>query len=241
MIACIPSKGRSKTVTYKLFEEVGITALHFIEPQDADSYSALKTICIGKNDMGVGFARQFILDWCKANQHQWVIMCDDDITAFGDVIDRKCVKKNAGIFFDILTTAKKLPFALYGINFRQYAWSETKNYSINSKVFTAVTIMNTDLLQHKYPDTLKEDITFLFEAIRLTPGVMKFNKYWFNTPPVGTNQGGCFDAYQQGEQDTMNAILNQYKGYVKVVSKKDRDDIKWDVAKFAADHKRKIV
>jgi hypothetical protein len=39
----------------------------------------------------------------------------------------------------------------------------------------------------------------------------------------------------------MNAILNQYNGYVKVVTKKDRDDIKWDVAKFAAAHKRKIV
>ena len=31
MICYIPSKGRPKTNTYKLFQEVGIEAVHFIE------------------------------------------------------------------------------------------------------------------------------------------------------------------------------------------------------------------
>lgn len=96
MIACIPTKGRPKTKTYKLFEDVGIKVFHFIEPQDIESYNVPNKISILENDKGVGYARNFILNYCRNNSIELCIMCDDDIDSFGEVVNGKTIKKGNG-------------------------------------------------------------------------------------------------------------------------------------------------
>lgn len=242
MIACIPSKGRPNTSTHKLFESLGIDAIHFVEPQDLDLYKNKKCVSIKKNDMGIGYARQYIIDYCKKNKIDWCIMCDDDIDSFGYVEDGKCIKKDASIFFDMIKIASKLPFEMYGMSFRQYAWSENKKYSINSKVFTAVSLINIPNIKWKYENTFKEDIQFLMDGIRLGNGQLKFNHFFFNCPPIGTNKGGCFDGYVNKEDEkSITSIMNKYKGYTSVVNKKDRKDVKWYVRQWAVKHKKKTL
>jgi hypothetical protein len=126
MIACIASKGRPNTTTYKLYNDAGIEALHFIEPQDAEQYNGLKKIIIDKNDAGLMYVRQYILDYARSNNLEYIIMSDDDITDFGISHNNKCITKNGNILHDIFTKASSLPFEIIGMNYRQHAWSAQK-------------------------------------------------------------------------------------------------------------------
>ena len=132
MICFIPTKGRLNTKTYKLFEDVGIEVKHFIEPQEIKKYKVPNKVSILENDKGIGYVRNFMLNYARENNHEWVLICDDDVTSFG-IYNGKTVKKTAGIWNDILEKAKKLPFELIGINYTQHAWHEKTSYSINKK------------------------------------------------------------------------------------------------------------
>jgi len=46
MICFIPTKGRLKTKTYKLFQDVGIEVKHFIEPQEIEKYNVPNKVSI---------------------------------------------------------------------------------------------------------------------------------------------------------------------------------------------------
>ncbi len=84
MICYIPSKGRPKTQTYKLFQSAGIEVLHFIEPSEIELYDVPGTkVNIGENDRGIAYVRNFMMDYAKEHRHEWVIIADDDITGFG--------------------------------------------------------------------------------------------------------------------------------------------------------------
>ena len=73
MICFIPTKSRFKTTTYKLFENVGIKTLHFIEPSEMTLYDVPNKINILKNDNGISYVRNFMLDYAKSNNIDWFI------------------------------------------------------------------------------------------------------------------------------------------------------------------------
>jgi len=241
MICCIPTKGRQNTKTYQLFEKKGIKTYHFIEPQDWESYNVPNKIMLPENDRGVGYVRNFILNWCKVKQEQICIMSDDDINSFGYVSNGKCIQSDASIFYDMLPIINKMPFEMYGMSFRQFAWSEKRKYSINSKPITGVVVLKTNKLNWEYPNIFKEDLIFQFETIRNGHGTLKFNHFFFNCPAVGTNKGGCFDGYQNKEDVyAAKKILQKYYGFVKIVKKKKTIDVKWDFKKWAIHHQKDV-
>ncbi len=241
MICCIPTKGRPHTKTYLIFEEANIVTYHFIEPQDWGSYEVPNKVKLPANDMGVGYARNFILEWCRSQREDICIMSDDDINSFGYVANEKAVKSDASIFHEMLPVIQKTPFEMYGMSFRQFAWAEKTKYSINSKPITGVVIVKPRKLLWKYPSTFKEDLIFQFETIRNGYGALKFNHFFFNCPAVGTNQGGCYDGYQKKEDESAaKRIMQIYHGFVRIVKKPKRIDIRWDFKKWAKHHKRDV-
>jgi len=242
MIVCIPTKGRFKTSTYKLFENVGIKTFHFIEPDEYELYNVPNKVNIEKNNRGIGYVRNFILEWSKKNNFKVICMCDDDILSFGYAENGKSIKSDANIFKEIINITNKTPFEIYGMNFRQFAWAEQKKYSINSKTFTGCVVIKVDKIKWNYENTFKEDIQFLFDTIKNGNGCLKFNKLFFDTPPVGTNLGGCYDGYKNKEDEKcFNFILNKYKGFTTVIKKKKSFDIKWDIKSYAKKFKKKVL
>ena len=94
MICYIPSKGRPSTKTYTLFQSAGIEVLHFIEPSEYELYHVPGTkVNIGKDNQGIAYVRNFMLDYAKRHGHIHVIVCDDDVTSFGKYIDGKKIKR----------------------------------------------------------------------------------------------------------------------------------------------------
>lgn len=242
MIACIATKNRQNTKTYKLFEEVGIPFLHFIEPQDYDSYTVPNKVSIEKNDKGLMYVRNFILEYAKKNNIDWFIMSDDDITQFGKSYGTKCITTDANIFKEIHSYASKYPFEVVAINYRQHAWHEKKAYSINNGFADVCVMINAAKVSWKFEDDLplKGDREFCLKAMKYGNGVLKFNKYFYNTPGIGTNAGGLQTVYQQKRDiEDVKRIVYTWKPYAtQITNSMGRADFKFDFKSFCNDFKK---
>ena len=242
MICFIPTKGRFNTKTYKLFEEVGIEVKHFIEPQEIDKYNIPNKISILENNKGIGYVRNFMLNYARKNKYEWVLICDDDVNSFG-IYNGKTIKKDASIWIDILKKVKDLPFELIGINYTQHAWHEKTTYSINKKFAEVCVLMNISKISWNYrPEfNLKEDRDFALQTIKNGNGILRFNHYWFSCPDVGTNAGGLQDMYKaKKDEESAKKMCYEWHPFITLKNKGERIDMKTDI-KELANHYKKIV
>jgi len=233
MICFIPTKSRLKTKTYKLFEEADIEFKHFIEPKEFDLYNVPNKVNINKNDQGISYVRNFMLNYARENKHDWVIFCDDDVTDFG-IYNGKTIKKGASIWHQILNKANKLPFELVGINYAQHAWHEKTSYSINKKYVEVCVMINVKKIKWNYVEGLKQDRQFCFETIKNGYGVLKFNHFWFRCPDVGSNKGGLYNEYKnKKDSQAAERLVQTYYPYAKLVVKNKRLEAKLNLKEYA--------
>tara|TARA_R100000152_G_scaffold18399_1_gene10195 strand:+ start:8277 stop:9026 length:750 start_codon:yes stop_codon:yes gene_type:complete len=240
VIVCIGSKGRPQTTTYKLFEGK-FKVYHFIEPQEMDLYDVPNMINIEQNDMGISYMRNFVLKWCKENNKKWIILADDDIVSFGKSVNGKTIKMDAEIWNDIYNKVKNMPFELIGINYVQHAWHEMYSVSINSKFVDCCVLINVSAVNWDFGDwLLKVDRNFTLETIKNGYGTIKFNKYWFSCPEVGTNTGGLQDMYK-AKKDTEWAVklVEKWRPHAKLIKKKKRIDAKVNIKAVAKHYNKK--
>lgn len=242
MICFIPTKGRLNTKTYKLFQEVGIEVKHFIEPQEINKYQVPNKVSILENDKGIGYVRNFMLNYARENNYDWVLICDDDVTHFGEYINTN-VKKDASIWYDIYNKVKSLPFELIGINYRGHAWHEKTTYSINKKFAEVCVLMNVSKIKWDYrPEfNLKEDRDFALQTIKKGNGILRFNKYFFNCPDVGTNKGGLQDEYKaKKDEESAKKMCYEWHPFIILQKKGNRIDMKTDIKGLATYYKKTI-
>lgn len=238
MICLIPTKSRFKTKTYSLFEKVGIKVYHFIEPQEMQLYDVPNKINIGLNDQGVTYVRNFMLDFARKNKMDWVIICDDDVQNFG-IYEGKTKITDAGIWWQIFEKAKKLPFEIIGINYRQHAWHEKKKYSVNKKFAEVCVLLNVSKISWNYKPNTKEDRDFQLQTIMKGNGVLRFNHFWFGCPGIGSNKGGLHNLYLQ-KKDTIWAqqIVKDWHPFATLIQKEDRIDAKIDLKSLTSFYKK---
>lgn len=214
--------------------------MHFVEPQEFQIYNIPNKISIEKNDAGIGYVRNFILNYAKQNKYEWVIMCDDDVTEFGEAINNKCIITSANIWNKVYEKAKKLPFEIYGLNYRQHAWHETKNYTINKSFVEVCVLLNTKKISWLYRSEfdLKEDRDFVLQTIKKGNGVVRFNKLFYNSPALG-KQGGLYSEYK-AKKDELSAkkMVYEWHPFATLHKKGDRVDVKVDVKSLALYYKK---
>jgi hypothetical protein len=242
MICFIPTKNRLNTKTYKLFEAVGIEVKHFIEPQDINRYDVPNKISILKNDQGIAYVRNFMLEYAKTNNYDWVLFCDDDVSSFG-IYNGKTIKQDASIWFKILDKAKKLPFELIGINYTQHAWHEKTSYSINKKFVEVCILINISKINWSYRSefNLKEDRDFALQTIKLGNGILRFNHFWFACPDVGSNSGGLQDMYKaKKDEESAKKMCYEWHPFITLQNKGNRIDMKTDIKRLAENYKKII-
>jgi hypothetical protein len=242
MICFIPTKGRLNTKTYKLFQDVGIEVKHFIEPQEIERYQVPNKVSILENNKGIGYVRNFMLNHARENNHEWVLICDDDVTSFG-IYNGKTIKQDASIWFKILDKAKKLPFELIGINYTQHAWHEKTSYSINKKFAEVCILMNVSKIKWNYRQefNLKEDRDFALQTIKNGNGILRFNHFWFSCPDVGSNNGGLCDEYKlKKDEESAKKMCYEWKPFITLKKKGERIDMKTNI-KAIASHYKKII
>lgn len=242
MICYIPTKGRFNTKTYQLFESVGIEFLHFVEPSELESYDVPNKVSIEKDNGGIGYVRNFMLNYARENNHDWILVCDDDVTSFG-VYNGKTVKKDASIWLEIKQKAEKLPFEIVGINYTQHAWHEKTSYSINKKFAEVCVLFNVKRIKWDYrvEFNMKEDRDFCLQAVKYGAGVLRFNHYWFSCPDVGSNKGGLNEQYQsKADEQAAVKMCEEWNPFVTLKRKGDRVDMKAKMKELAKFHKKAV-
>lgn len=242
MICFIPTKSRPQTKTYKLFENVGIKVMHFIEPQEINYYKVPNKISILENNKGIAYVRNFMLNYARENNYEWILVCDDDVNSFG-IYNGKTIKKDASIWYDIYKKAQKLPYELVGINYAQHAWHEKKSYSINKKFAEVCVLINISKIKWNYRAeyNTKEDRDFALQTIKNGNGVLKFNHYWFSCPDVGSNIGGLQDEYKnKKDEESAKKMCYEWHPYISLKKKGSRIDMKTDIKSLALNY-NKIV
>jgi glycosyltransferase involved in cell wall biosynthesis len=243
VIICIPTKGRPETSTYKLFEASGHEVHHFIEPQDFDDYAVPNKVNIQANDQGLVYARNFIMDWARGNGHQFICMCDDDMTEFGVAVNNRCVSQpGADALSAPIAAFEKAGAAIGGFNARQYAWSEKKSYRLNAGKSEGVVLMNMRKIYWRYRGGMKQDRDFLMQCLDNRQNFIFFPKVYYGTPVIGTNKGGLHEQYATGvDAKAAYTLQKRWPEYSKIIEQHGRIDVRLDYKRKAADMGLKVI
>ena len=201
----IPSKGRPYPKTAKLLDDAGVPYTLFVEPQDADAYrekAKSRLIVIDKNDMGVSYVRQQILRHAKKQEISWFWMLDDDITGLYSYSEEegKLVKDDTEkVLKAALSEASGTQgLVIAGLDFRQFAWSHKGKSVENTHVCACVLINADEGWFLKYPDHLMEDKSICLDAVSAGYKTVRYTKWAFATPAMGSGDGGCQTLQDRG-------------------------------------------
>lgn len=226
----IPSKGRPTTRTHEMFQDVGISVSHVVEPQDADAYCAagLDVIVLPENNRGLPFSRNFTLDEATRRNVAVAFMCDDDVLEFGRTVKKKCSRDHT-VLTEMAEVARKNPRCVVGMEYRQRSWSQSKPFSISSGWVDVCIAFQPQFITARYTDVmeLKEDRDWQLENIGRGIDLIRINHFFFNCPDIGTNAGGLQDKYRAKlDHRASKVMVMKWSPFLELVEKDDRTDCK---------------
>lgn len=204
----IPSKGRPDSILINKHLQFSYVV---IEPQDRLLYEKKigkgRLIVLPKNDQGIAYARQFILDYARSQKEIWYWMLDDDIVAFYRTKNAKLLPDSAE---SILIEAEKLILGhsfigQASLEYSQFAWSQTKSCRFYGYCDVAVAINTTltPMVNYRTEMNLKEDRDFTLQVLAGGARTMRCSMLSFKAPKNGSNKGGLFDVYaKRGREES---------------------------------------
>ena len=204
----IPSKSRANdSILLKHLNNKRLPFHVVVEPQDAkkylETYPYGKIIILPKNNGGIAYVRQYILEYAHSKKMTWIWMLDDDISPQISVIDRnnKLSKKSLyATMQQIITESFQRGFPkaykidinkhidkIAQIGFKHVLWlREYPKYSINAQVVcNQITALNVPLLQkHQigyHPGlNFREDIDLTLQIMQSGLLTVRFNRYGYD-------------------------------------------------------------
>lgn len=198
----IPSKNRVENSSIlKIANENNFIINLVVEPQDEEKYrnkyEKFNYIILPENNKGITYVRNFIKDYTlsKLMPNYWQL--DDDITGLFIREGTKLIRSDFGILNNAAKIFIENNIALGSLEYRQFAWSATKQLIENSFCDTCV-FMQNDLTSHlKYRSYLegKEDRDFAMQVIKDGNKTARITSFAFSNPPNGSNAGGLKEIF----------------------------------------------
>lgn len=238
----VPSKNRSTSIkTPTVFKNKDWPVI-VVEPQDEEKYRKVgwsNLLVLPKNDGGIAFVRNWILNYAQEKKisHYW--MLDDDITAFivyeGSKGRRVEAEKALETAEKILLQIPKL--AQGALEYNQFAWS-TKNEASAIGYCDVAVLMCADRIgkiRYRSDMDLKEDRDFTLQLLAAGHYTGRASKIAFAAPKNGSNKGGLSDVYAQAgrEATASERMIKAWPGICSHNLKPDgRPDVKinWKAA-----------
>jgi hypothetical protein len=204
----IATRGRAgKAPTIQAAREQGLGHMLVVEPAEVDAYRAAYPGSLvwplGRDGGGLPYVRQWIHDHALVLGWGWYWMPDDDITAWYQVVDGKCVATPMGEalrqsqhYFDGPKPAHQL-LAQAALDLRQFAWAAKAPWKLNTYCDTVVAIhaQRARYIDYRPSTDLKADRDYTLQLITSGWLTMRISAYAFSMPTNGTNAGGCCDQY----------------------------------------------
>jgi len=208
----IPSKENTKLSTLHILENIAdIEIFIFVEPQEAKKYKQIykKIIVLKKNNMGLAYSRNQILDYFRNKNKKYLFMIDDDIEGFIKKTEKKSIEITNNKS-ELLLMFRELIFLLnfyyyigllYGKEFFNH---EQKIIKEKHWIWCFAGYNLEKLGNIKYDENLKiqEDMDFLAQIIKYKIPTAVFTKYAFitkiNRGIISTwrNQKNYFETYK---------------------------------------------
>ncbi len=217
----VPSKGRAgRASTLRSLSEEAHPAVWIVTPpeetqQYQEAYGSQSGWhVVPQRGEGIWGARQSILEHARVEafaaggQRFW--MLDDDCTGafWRDAAYRLKRSSLSAIMTNMEDVVRRFeaPAAMYGPNFRHRAWSgPATEWDVHLRNF-----VNVDMaIPFDYWDNVKEDLDMVLQIITSGRHTLRFNAYAFDSPRMGTTEGGCWDDYLTGALDVASQLLPQ--------------------------------
>lgn len=208
----VPSRGRAGgSSTLRTLSEEGVRDVWMMTPpEETRRYEAeYDRPALAQPGKGIGDARQAILTHAREEGLERYWMLDDDIT--GTFYRRGATRL---VRESLVVVLSKMEHAIdgsgvqrvaaFGPEFRHRAWSGPPTvWDVNLRNFVCV---NTAAPANYLP-ILKEDLDFALQVINAGWHTLRFNAFAFDSPRMGTTEGGCFDDYAAGLLDDSSKVL----------------------------------
>lgn len=228
----IPSKGRAgKTKTDKLMREAGLSYCFVVEPQEQEDYSATGSfiMTLPENNMGITFARDWILQQMRKMKYERFWMLDDDIECFGESFNGRTFKTDAGVLLRAYSQLQAYgPASLYSLDLRQFAWS-SKDVQRDKIAMQCVMfdMQNCENLNYDLRLKIREDYDLSFQAIFKGKGTLKSGKYYYGIADMKSQKGGMEQWYnEETEMHETQKLCRKWPGLVEPLKKDNRIDVK---------------
>jgi hypothetical protein len=233
----IPSKNRVNNSTLLSFAETQNEKVTIVvEPQDYENYYKkfpdFEYLILPINDGGITYVRNFIKQYTEENLISTYWQLDDDLTGFFIREGTKLIRTGFESLYSAQLQFKSNKIALGSLEYRQFAWSATKDFVINSFCDSCVFVDNTKIFGLRYREHVegKEDRDFAMQVVKLNKKTARTTLFAFSAPPNGSNAGGLKETfYDLGKEKICVQRMIELWGenICTPITKKDgRNDIK---------------
>lgn len=233
----IPSKGRPRSRTHRLFLAAGIDTHYVVEPQDASAYCAqgLPVLLLPENDRGLAFSRNWIVQHAQSEGVELAFMCDDDVLRFSAVINGRVTLKSEDVSTPVLRTLldllQKHSRAIVGLSYPQVAWSAKMPVNVNAGWVDVCIAFRPREIRAVYNAEmeLKEDRDWQLQNIAHGLRLIRYNHGCFAAPSVGSNAGGLYARYLNGDDERAAVrMVQKWHPYLRLKRAYNRVDIAAD-------------
>lgn len=205
----VPSKNRVENASLlKIADENNLLINLIIEPQDYEVYQnkfkKFNIITLPKDNMGITYVRNFIKDYTEKLGLSYYWQLDDDINGFFYRKETKLIKTGLEILDKAKNQFIKNNIALGALEYRQFAWSASKELIINSFCDSCVFVDNIKLNGFRYRQYVegKEDRDLAMQVIKSGNKTGRTTLYAFSAPANGSNSGGLKEIfYDLGKEE----------------------------------------
>tara|TARA_R110002020_G_scaffold357467_3_gene569828 strand:- start:1986 stop:2756 length:771 start_codon:yes stop_codon:yes gene_type:complete len=240
-IVLIPSKSRAKkTFLINQLVENNLKFYYFVEPSELTEYYKIlpkkNVINILKNNQGIGYVRNFILNYAQTNNIKKYWTLDDDLTNFYHREEKKMVKNDINVLKKVEKQFKDSDYGIYGLEYQQFAWSANKEKVENSYMDCCVCIDAEKAykknIKYRPRLNLKEDRDFAMQFIKNGYNNARSTLYAFSCPKNGSNEGGLSKEYKENngekEKRAVERMIEEWGVDIcrKIIKKDGRVDVK---------------
>lgn len=214
----IPSKGRSDITrgTTNLLDDAKLNYLIIVEPQDAKAYRARygkRVVVLPKNDQGRYYACKYIHYLARKAGHRYYWQIDDDVRRFiyrSPGTKQQTVPPGKALRAMEIETLRFKNIGLAGTN--QNSWPPSKYASKINNLPVQCILTRTDVKSRYRDATGVVDVDFTLQVLTEGWCTILFDHLRVDTPPIGTNQGGCFMMYKNlaRRREVMKEMCEKY-------------------------------
>jgi hypothetical protein len=198
----IPSKNRvGNSTLLRFLTENNFNAFVVVEPQDIEKYKTeypnFTYLVLPINNGGITYVRNYIKEHTETIGLQNYWQLDDDITGLFFREDTKLIRGGVELLLKAQTQFINSNIALGSLEYRQFAWSATKEIINNSFCDSCVFVDNIFTKGMRYRQYVegKEDRDFAMQVIKSGMKTGRTTLFAFSAPANGSNAGGLKEIF----------------------------------------------